>query len=76
MSHLPNDPELAEFERRIAELAARSLAPSPAKLVRVPAGHASRAQRRALAKRDGTLRNPQEPRTPETIVYDGADDPL
>lgn len=56
VSHLPNDPELAELERRIAEHPTRPwAAPEPKEPVRVPAGHVSRADRRARAKRMSTL---------------------
>ncbi len=75
MSYLPNDPEHTEAERRIAELATRLLARSSAKPVRIPAGHANRAQRRAFAKRNGMLHAQSQTWSREPMVFDSFDDP-
>jgi hypothetical protein len=68
MSYGPGDLEV--IQQMMRAQAAR--APQPP--VRVPAGHASRAQRRALAKRAGLLHvAPPEAYEPRTVVFDEID---
>lgn len=58
MSYAPDD-DINTLERMIRDLKRGHLVEQPAAPVRVPAGHVSRSQRRALAKRNGTLRAPR-----------------
>lgn len=55
MSYAPDD-DINTLERMIRDLKRGHLVEQPAAPVRVPAGHVSRSQRRALAKRNDTLR--------------------
>ncbi len=76
MSYAPGD-DIDTLERMIRALQLDSIVVQPAAPIVVPAGHASRAQRRALAKRAGLLHAQSQTQTcpTEPMVFDGFDDP-
>ncbi len=67
MSYAPGD--LEALQQMMRAQAARA----PQQPVHVPAGHVSRAARRARAKRNGTLYAALAPHEPRTIVRDEID---